>query len=252
MSSSALSIEERLRNLENYNRGLQDTVDYQHIVLNRLLNYHHNHTDQIDSLHDISHGLSDTCSFLQSERVYQRNSIRRLQDESRREEDRIDHIQNQVENIVSLPSSSQHETQLTQEKLKHGVDNNNDDYDGNKNGALKRPYYQDNDNKLRSKRSRLEEEVNGPPYAYSNTKTNDYPPPSRRNLPFAPNFTLPPCRRPPTLTPRYTKKKKHLDNIDTPQYSPTSPAYNPESPPYSPYSPAYAPNSPVYDSDFEY
>mmetsp|Transcript_58905 Transcript_58905/g.65991 ORF Transcript_58905/g.65991 Transcript_58905/m.65991 type:complete len:252 (+) Transcript_58905:97-852(+) len=251
MSSSALSIEERLRTLEKNNRGLQDTIDYQHIVLDRLLNYHHNQTDQIDSLHDISYGLRDTCSFLQSERVYQRNSIRRLQDESRRDEDRIDHIQNQVENMVSLPSSSQQETQPTapnQGRFTHGVDNdnnNNDAYGGNKNGALKRPYYQDNDNELRSKRSRLEEEeVNGPLYAYSNTTTNNYPPPCRRPLPFAPNFTLPPCLRPPTFTPRYTKKQKQWDNNDSLQYSPSyspppSPAYDPQSPDYDPQSPNY-------------
>ena len=140
-SSSKLSFEERLtilegsnRELQGTNRELQDTVDYQHSVLRRLLSGDRNHTDSIDRLFDMKNHHADSISFLHNTRINQRTDIRHLQEESRRDEDMIEHVQNQVEklqersvkdNFVSLPSSSQ---KKIQGKLKRDDDNDGNVY----------------------------------------------------------------------------------------------------------------------------
>ena len=263
-SSSKLSIEERLtilegsnRELQGTNRELQDTVDYQHSVLRRLLSRDRNHTDNIDELFDMKNHHIDSISILHNARIDQRTIIRRLQQESRRDEDMIEHVQNQVEklqersvkdNFVSLPSSSQ---KKIQGKLKRDDDNDDNIKNGN-NGNV----YPGRNNRGQvfgtdegyyhpSKRSRLEEVNGGPPCPNPGVNISRAtgrrlpPPPGRPLRPFDPrSLSNPPPPRPPIRNNNDNERKLPWDDYNSPS---ASPCYSPSSyscgTPYDSFSP---------------
>ena len=258
-SSSKLSIEERLtilegsnRELQGTNRELQDTVDYQHSVLRRLLSRDRNHTDNIDELFDMKNHHIDSISILHNARIDQRTIIRRLQQESRRDEDMIEHVQNQVEklqertikdNFVSLPSSSQ---KKIQGKLKRDDDNDGNVYPGRNNRGqvfgTDEGYYHPN------KRSRLEEVNGGPPCPNPGVNISRAtgrrlpPPPGRPLLPFDPrSLSNPPPPRPPIRNNNDNERKLPHEYYNSP-----SPCYSPDTD-YG-YSPGYTESYTPYDS----
>ena len=289
-SSSKLSIEERLtilegsnRELQGTNRELQDTVDYQHSVLRRLLSRDRNHTDNIDELFDMKNHHIDSISILHNARIDQRTIIRRLQQESRRDEDMIEHVQNQVEklqersvkdNFVSLPSSSQ---KKIQGKLKRDDDNDDNINNGNETGALKRRnndpstydcdcsqcngnVYPGRNNRGQvfgtdegyyhpSKRSRLEEVNGGPPCPNPGVNISRAtgrrlpPPPGRPLRPFDPRSLSNPPPPPPIRNNNDNERKLPHEYYNSPS---PSPCYSPDTD-YG-YSPGYTESYTPYDS----
>ena len=113
-------IEDRLNNLEQHNHALQSTIDSQHDLINRLLDSRCSLDDRLDRLCDWNADDARNIADLQIRQLDQQRDIRRMDNNSNTDDDRIRRLREEVSrlerdvgdqiflknNHVSLPSSS--------------------------------------------------------------------------------------------------------------------------------------------------
>ena len=118
--SDKARIEDRLNNLERRNHVLQSTIDSQHDFILRLRRSHRSQTDRLDRLSDWNADDARNIADLQVRQFDQQRDIRRLDNNSNTDADRIRRLGEEVSrlerdvgdqiflknNHVSLPSSS--------------------------------------------------------------------------------------------------------------------------------------------------